>query len=141
MPSLSAGKTLPPSGDNTREGLVGVRTGGVYCISGGYDPSTDIRNQPEGFVGALSVFVSPNPITSDGRITVVSNISGRLRLQVSDQYGRVIRQLANEEVIKGIYEFTWNALTDNGQPVMPGVYFIQATVAAERASAKAIVLR
>jgi hypothetical protein len=49
----------------------------------------------------------------------------QIRLQVFDITGRMVKELVNQELVPGSYEFTWDGTGNSGQTLPSGIYFIR----------------
>jgi parallel beta-helix repeat protein len=86
--------------------------------------------------------VLPNPVSGVAQVSYrVPEALGSspVELRVCDVTGRVVRTLVNDRQPAGSYMVTWDGLDGSGQPVGPGAYFCQITMAG-RSSAKTIIL-
>lgn len=85
---------------------------------------------------------SPNPFhpltTIRFRLDAGSHI---VNLEIVDVRGRLIRQLAAEELTEGTYEYRWDGRTTNGDRVASGVYFARLTADQKRTHHKLILAR
>lgn len=64
----------------------------------------------------------PNPFSTETIISYTLSIPSQVHLSIYDLNGKKIRTLVEMEQIPGTYKHTWNAQTDNGTTVPPGVY-------------------
>jgi hypothetical protein len=65
----------------------------------------------------------PNPFNSGTRIAFSIMEPGRVRLQVFDLQGRLIRTLLDGQRDRGWSESGWDGRASDGEPVASGVYF------------------
>ncbi len=65
----------------------------------------------------------PNPFNPETTISFAVPTDLRVKIDVYNVAGQVVTSLVDEELSKGAYKTTWDALDANGQPVSSGVYF------------------
>jgi hypothetical protein len=82
-----------------------------------------IDNYPDA-AGDLTVY--PNPFRETVTIRYVLNSPSALQIRITDLNGRLIRVLGNHAQVKspGIYTIFWDGLSDQGQKVPSGIYFL-----------------
>ncbi|EAY27403.1 hypothetical protein M23134_08355 [Microscilla marina ATCC 23134] len=76
-----------------------------------------------------TVKVYPNPVTNLTTIEFSLVKPAKVSLSIIDQSGRIIKTLANEQVLnKGNRHITWDATNNNGSKVSNGYYIYQIRV-------------
>lgn len=66
---------------------------------------------------------SPNPFTSETKISYQLPVSGKVSLKVYDIAGRIVRTLVDEHQEAGSRSVRWDRRDDSGKEVANGVYF------------------
>ena len=105
----------------------------------GEDPGTPdpVIRQPQ----RLAVAVQPVPSRADVTITVAIPEVGPARVEIFDASGRRVRTLWNGNAEVGERALMWNARDAAGVRVAPGIYFIRATLGAETATRRIVLVR
>ena len=84
----------------------------------------------------------PNPFNPN--TTVPLSIQGPgeydVKIAIYNLVGQQVRNLVNEQLSSGNYQFSWDAMTDNGQPLPSGVYMLQLNVDHERVQTLKMIL-
>jgi flagellar hook assembly protein FlgD len=70
----------------------------------------------------------PNPFSGSVRFGVQKHRAGRVRLEVYDRAGRLVRTLADRVGGAEVKHCEWDGLDAAGQPVPDGVYFVELRV-------------
>ncbi len=96
---------------------------------------------PAGVPVKLTLSAHPNPVRSRVSIAWALPVAGRVSVRVYDAAGRVVRELAGNEMAAGRYALTWDARAANGSRVADGVYFCQLTTPAGARQQKLVVAR
>lgn len=65
----------------------------------------------------------PNPFNARTQIQYSLHRSGRVRLQVFNIAGQVVRNLVDDFLQVGSYSVTWDGLNNQGQTIASGIYF------------------
>ena len=55
-------------------------------------------------------------------VTIPGTDDTRTTLRIFDLRGRLVRMLVDRDLSTGRYRFTWDGMTDRGEPVSSGVY-------------------
>lgn len=84
---------------------------------------------------------SPNPFYYSTTISFFLKESGKTLLSVYNTLGQRIRILENSHLATGTYEYSWDGTLQNGQRVVPGMYFIVLESSGKRFSEKVILLK
>jgi hypothetical protein len=69
--------------------------------------------------------IFPNPVRTGGTIRLALARPGRVRVQVLDPMGRVVRTLADREAPAGRLDFALAGTSDDGRPLRTGFYFVR----------------
>jgi hypothetical protein len=83
----------------------------------------------------------PNPFRSDTEVTFALSQQGRVRLEVFDLQGRLVRVLLDRQISYGEYQIPWDGRDDAGAAVSPGVYFARLTAPGFTKTVKGVRLR
>ncbi len=67
----------------------------------------------------------PNPFNGYIEISCTLNSASQIEITVNDISGRTIKNLFNKYCQKGTFSIIWNAATDSGNYINPGIYFIK----------------
>jgi len=65
----------------------------------------------------------PNPFNNETRIQFNIPASGRVKIEIYNIAGQVVKALLNEEKMAGVYVVPWNGTDENGASLSSGVYF------------------
>jgi len=82
----------------------------------------------------------PNPTLGSAAVSYTISRPGRVRLDVYDVRGRLVRRLVDGERRAGAETVVWNGRSDSGGKLRAGVYFIRLTGPGVRANRKVILL-
>src|SRR5690606_33133754 len=90
-----------------------------------YDPLVgvrdDINNKPEVFYLYNNY---PNPFNLTTAIKFDLAVSSRVEITIYNSLGQLMRRLFSQELVIGSHEVFWNGLTDYGDEVSSGTYFV-----------------
>jgi len=76
----------------------------------------------------LTASVSPNPLNPEGTLAFRVPTSGRVRIDLYDVQGRLVRSLLEETYIdSGIHDLKIRGVGANGEALASGVYFVRGT--------------
>ncbi|HEX7879575.1 MAG TPA: FlgD immunoglobulin-like domain containing protein [Candidatus Eisenbacteria bacterium] len=82
----------------------------------------------------------PNPMNPTTRIQFTNGVAnGRVKLEIFDISGRLVRTLVDDRMSAGVHEVTWDGMAQKGNPVPSGMYFYRMT-ADDFVSAKKLVV-
>jgi hypothetical protein len=96
----------------------------------------------EALGGAIALSApSPNPTSGAVALTVRLSRPEFVRLGVVDAAGRRIRSLQEGMMAPGEHPLSWNLLTDGGNDVAPGLYFVTLTTSEGMKSQRVAVTR
>jgi flagellar hook assembly protein FlgD len=84
---------------------------------------------------------NPNPFASTTSIRFSLKESGKVRLDVFDLQGRLVKILKSEELGSGPHEVQWDRRDKAGERVNPGIYFYRLIVGEFIDTKKMVVLR
>jgi hypothetical protein len=96
--------------------------GGLYRIV--KCATTDAAGAP---AAGASLAVTPNPASDGCALRFVTTSGGRVRAQVWDAAGRLVRRLDDAWRPAGAQSIAWDGRDDAGAPVPPGAYFARVT--------------
>ena len=112
------------------EARVILAMGPVVGVTGGH----------EAWPLALSAPV-PNPAGRDVRLGFSLANAGRVRIQILDVAGRVVRKVADGDFPLGRSEVVWNGRTDGGSRAASGIYFVQLQFGASLETKRLVWIR
>jgi hypothetical protein len=109
------------NGDWSMEMVAGGRSGKVICYSGGMNSAV---GTPEGEISGsdrMNIHTYPNPFSKETTIRFDLKESAHVRIQVFNQQGMMVAQLADEEMPKGNHTLKWpSSMTAQ---LANGIYF------------------
>ncbi len=102
-----------------------------------------IARVDDGRPGFRVMGAAPNPTAGAGRILFhLDGAPSRVRAQVFDVAGRLVRSLGPEEFPAGDHALTWDGRDRSGRPVGEGLYFVRVQAGSEpAATTKILVVR
>ncbi|MFN8180209.1 MAG: FG-GAP-like repeat-containing protein [bacterium] len=90
---------------------------------------------------ALAVTARPVPSAADVAITLALPEAGRARVDVFDAAGRRVATLWDAAAEAGDRELRWSGRDSKGARVVPGIYFVRATLGDHAVSRRIILVR
>jgi hypothetical protein len=101
-----------------------------------------VAGENEALVTENALFSNnPNPFASSTGIRFAVKEDSRVRLDIFDLQGRVVRTLANEPMARGLHELSWDRRSTNGERVNSGIYFYRLAIGQFIDTKKMVVLR
>ncbi len=70
----------------------------------------------------------PNPFNSLTTIPYSTPEPGKVRLQVYDLQGRLVKDLIDQTQDQGLYQATWDGANNQGQKAATGIYFVKIRI-------------
>lgn len=126
------------AGDQTREMVIGGRNGAVYCLSGGYDPSTGIKENNRD-KNSLYVKIYPNPFVEDLTIEYDLPENEKIRIVINDILGRQTGELNDLPSEEGHQIFRLSRHLPDGHFLTPGVYIFDFVTSSTETRKKVIL--
>jgi hypothetical protein len=83
----------------------------------------------------------PNPFNPVTSLKFRVARSGRVRIEVLDLAGRVVRRLVDQNFAAGPHEVTWDGRNDQGQAVASGVYLARMQAPFYSATGKMVLTK
>ena len=83
----------------------------------------------------------PNPFNPETRIPFTLDRPGHIRLTVYDLGGRLVRELASENLAAGRHERTWDGRDQLGRSVPSGAYYFRLQTSSGAFMQKATLLK
>jgi hypothetical protein len=80
----------------------------------------------------------PNPFNPSTTISFILPQAGKVKAQIYDLQGQLVRTLANGEFESGRHELYWDARHESGAIVATGVYLYQIVVTGENGEARLV---
>ncbi len=125
VPTISPGDTITPD-SSTITSIAGIPCYNTVILKGSFNPSgikkenTEFRIKNSGFTGLY-----PNPFLSYLRLTYGLKGKSRVKIDVFDNAGRIVKELKNQEQTRGFYSLYWNGTDNTGKKLPSGIYFIR----------------
>ena len=69
--------------------------------------------------------VTPNPLLAQARIGLDLPVASRVRFEVLDVAGRVVRTLVDGPIAPGRHSLAWDGTDAAGRELSPGIYFLR----------------
>jgi hypothetical protein len=87
-------------------------------------------------------YAYPNPMSPATRISFTNGVEGgRVRLQLFDVTGRLVRTLLDSSLPAGVHEIAWDGRSDAGGTVRNGMYFYRLSAPGYQSARKLLVMR
>ncbi len=130
----------------TRADVAAVANSGAgpvpFADLGAHEYQPSLVGVPEAGPTAFAPILFPNPMRDRGLIRFGLSRPGRLRIQIFDLGGRVVRTLADQaEAAAGDYELRLDGRTDDGSPLGPGMYFYRVQALEGTARGRFLLVR
>ncbi|MBK7172772.1 MAG: T9SS type A sorting domain-containing protein [Bacteroidales bacterium] len=103
-------------------------------VTGTVGVQESASNWPE-----TSMTAKPNPASEKVDISFLLKNSGRANLSVYDLHGRLVKELSNETMEKGVNTIQWDLLNQSGSMTGKGVYIARLTADGNTESIKIVV--
>lgn len=87
----------------------------------------------------LSAF--PNPFSEATQICIFLPNEISISLQIFDESGNLVREIAAGDFSRGMHSFFWNGLNDHGERVKEGIYFCNLVTKSQTITNKLILAR
>jgi hypothetical protein len=75
--------------------------------------------------GLKDVMASPNPLNPDTELSFSTSRAGRVRVQIFDLAGRLVKTVLDEPRGEGYQSIRWNGSDRNGTKVASGIYYFR----------------
>ncbi len=111
----------------------------LWCRLAGWDGVTDINKKASISLNQLKVL--PNPITTTSKISFNVPKKDYYIIEIFNINGQKVKQLANGELTKGLFEINWDATNSYGSAVSSGIYFVNIKTGNSIYSRKMVVVR
>jgi len=118
--------------------IFSIRPNGSVTVQDLSPPTAGVATL--GPTGALAFRIAPNPVRSLARFALSLPVAVRVRLDVHDVSGRVVRTLERAADAPGPMELTWDLCDRQGRPVPAGLYFARLVTTAGRSRSQRIVV-
>jgi PKD repeat protein len=124
------------TGSNT----VPVTIEGDLLSGGKFEATIDVDVQAGG--GSLAATVFPNPLNPTATLSFRTPRQGRLRVQLFDASGRLVRTLLDEaSVPAGYHDVRIDGRSDRGTALASGVYYYRIESSAAGATGRLVIMR
>jgi len=98
--------------------------------------------QPEAGAATISPAVSPNPFNPSTTISfAVPDPGGRVAVSIYNMAGRLVRRLADTEMLSEPQTLTWDGRGEHGESLGSGVYFCRIEVPGQSEQKKLVLLK
>jgi hypothetical protein len=105
-------------------------------------PVVGVNEPPGSSTPSLAIAPGwPNPFSPRTRIEYLVAEPGRVRLQIVDTAGRVVRSLVDRDLTPGPYTAWWDGRDDGGRALPSGVYFSRVANDRESRMGRLVLLR
>jgi hypothetical protein len=104
----------------------------------GYNPQVSI---PERVNEQINISSYPNPFVQNTRIDFTLKNDERVRIEIIDISGKIIRHLADEEFETGKHAIVWDATNDSHEKVRSGYYLCKISVGKKTLTEKLILMQ
>jgi len=114
---------------------VNINSGGSYRVIDDAQAKTD-----EKMVFSVKM-LSPNVFSDRMLLRFMLPDRGRVKVDVVDASGRVVRTLVDRTLNPGVYYLDWDRKSDTGNTVPSGVYFINVDTEHGKVTSKTVLIR
>ncbi len=105
----------------------------VVCVSvGTSDLTTPITQLKQNY---------PNPFNPTTRISFILNEPSKVKIQIFNTKGQLVKELLNSYMISGNHDITWNGKDGKGNKAGSGVYFYRMETNKQRFIKKMIIIK
>jgi hypothetical protein len=119
--------------------IYAVQYGGGAFLVLQTDLMTSVPNESQSPLSLRQNF--PNPFNPSTTISFETPASGRVRIEIFDVTGKLIRRLVDETLPAGLYVREWDGRDANGRIAQSGVYFYRLSVGGKSEAKKMILLK
>ena len=123
----------------------GLSAGGDLELQGGIWHSVQIATGIDGPTDRPVVheLMAPSPNPFNPRTTVRFQLASntRVRVEIHDVRGRLVRTLVDDQRSAGDHEVIWNGTDDRGQSVASGTYYLRLTADGQVRTQKMALLK
>ena len=108
-----------------------------------YDAANPVIGAPGGAGPARLAFRAPQPNPARGAVSLTLEVPRKAdaRVEVLDLAGRRVRELHRGPLAAGVTPLSWDGSDESNRPVGPGLYFVVASAAGERAATRLVQMR
>jgi hypothetical protein len=100
----------------------------------------DMSDEGESGLAALTS-VHPNPFNPETTVEYSLLSSSRVRVDIFDARGALVRRLVDESMPAGNHRVVWTGLDDAGRPVSSGIYFVKMNAGGAAETRKIVLLK
>src|SRR5262249_26992407 len=105
-----------------------------------HDMSDLDSGQSQSGAGALTS-IHPNPFNPETTVEYALTTAARVRLDIFDARGALVRRLVDESMSAGVHQAVWNGVDDAGHPVGSGIYFVKMSAGSVVETKKIVLLK
>ena len=113
----------------------------AYADRGAFERYSAAVDVPATVARFEGLQLSPNPMRDRGRLRLALERPGRVRIQLLDAMGLVVRNVADRDAPAGPVELEVPGLGDDGRPLQSGVYFVRVVAPGHVLQGRCLVLR
>ena len=95
----------------------------------------------DGSESATLTSIHPNPFNPEATVEYVLTTDARVRIDIFDARGALVRRLLDESMPSGSHSAVWNGVDDSGRPVGSGIYFVKMTAGSVIETRKIVLLK
>ncbi len=120
-----------------------LTTGGTFeaTVSGHHAGHGKDKDKKHHGHGAMSVQATPNPFNPQTILTFTLTQPTRVRVNIYDLRGALVKTLLNENRVAGTHTVPWDGTDSKQQRVVSGVYFVQVQSNQDRVVQRLTVLK
>jgi len=101
------------------------------------DSNSDLNNSEKG----LSIQNFPNPFNPETNIQYTLQSDGEVNIQIFDVQGKKVRSLLNQYQSAGTHTALWDGLSESGNHVPSGIYFLRLSAGSETVSKRIVMTK
>lgn len=118
----------------------------TYAYTGALNPATSVATSPPAGAASLQTVVSPNPARAGASGAVVTidlavPATAVAHVAVIGPDGRLVRTLFEGTLAAGHRPLAWDGRDAQGRAAAPGVYWVRAECAGQRAAASLVLVK
>ena len=106
-----------------------------------HDMSADMSDNVESSRQTTLTSVHPNPFNPQTTLEYSLSVGNRVRIDIYDARGSLVRSLVDQTMPAGDHRVTWNGGDQDGRPVGSGVYFVKMAAGSHVETRKIVLLK
>ena len=112
---------------------------GNYLFYNQTNPTSIVKEPLQ--IPRFSAIAAPNPFNNSCKIKIINPEKNNIEIKIFDIYGRLVRNLVNQQISAGEKEFEWNSRDINGKVVASGHYFYTVQLGDFKQTGKLLLLK